>query len=323
LPSTPLPETPRAVSGVLTSRQARIRAARRAMAAAGYQEAITWSFTARATAALFGGGQAELMLENPIAAELDCMRPSILPGLIEAAGRNARRGFPDCALYEIGPVFFGDTGADQCMAVTAVLAPHAPKRWDGGAGDDLFTLKADLMALLDELGAPALQVAQDDAPPWWRPGRYARLTLGKATIAAFGEIHPRVLAALDVEGPILAFEVWVEAVPEGRKKTVKTKPAIALSPFMPLTRDFAFVLPRTTPAGDLARAVASADRTLIAGARVFDVYEGAGVGDGEKSVAVEVTIQPRERTLADADIEALSGKIIAAAAKAVGARLRS
>jgi phenylalanyl-tRNA synthetase beta chain len=322
LPSTPLPETPRATSGILTARQARIRAARRAMAAAGYQEAITWSFTARATAALFGGGQAELILENPIAADLDCMRPSILPGLIEAAGRNARRGFPDCALFEIGPVFSGDTGADQRTALTAILAPHTAKQWDGGAGDDLFTLKADLMALLDEFGAPALRVAQDDAPSWWRPGRYACLALGKVTVAAFGEIHPRVLAALDVEGPILAFEVWLEAIPEGRRKAVKTKPAIALSPFMPLTRDFAFVLPRATPAGDLARAVASADRALIAGARVFDVYEGPGVGDGEKSVAVEVAIQPRERTLADADIEALSGKIIAAAAKAVGARLR-
>jgi phenylalanyl-tRNA synthetase beta chain len=141
-------------------------------------------------------------------------------------------------------------------------------------------------------------------------------------IADFGEIHPRVLAALDVPGPILAFEAWVEALPEGRKKAVKTKPALALSPFMPLTRDFAFVVAQATPASELTRAVLSADKALIAGARVFDVYEGKGVAEGEKSLAVEVTIQPRERTLADADIEALSAKIVAATAKATGARLR-
>jgi phenylalanyl-tRNA synthetase beta chain len=324
LPAVPLPPQPRAVGGVLTPRQARIRAARRAMAAAGYQEAITWSFIARASATLFGGGQGALVLENPIASELDCMRPSALPGLIEAAGRNARRGFPDCALFEIGPVFAGDSGADQRTAIAAVVASAPAKRWEGGRGEDIFSLKADLMALLDELGAPSLQIVQGAAPPWWRPGRHGRLQLGpKAVIADFGEIHPRVLAALGVEGPILAFEAWFEALPEGRKKAVKTKPALALSPFMPLTRDFAFVVAETTAADDLTRAVLAADRGLIACARVFDVYEGKGVADGEKSLAVEVTIQPRERTLADTDIEALSGKIIAAAARAVGARLRT
>jgi phenylalanyl-tRNA synthetase beta chain len=326
LPSTPLPETPRVASGVLTPRQARIHDTRRALAAAGYQEAITWSFTARATAALFGGGAEALTLENPIAAELDCMRPSILPGLIEAAGRNARRGFPDCALFEIGPVFAGDEPGDQRTAVAAILVPRTGKLWDGGRGEDLYTLKGDLLALLDEIGAPAgsLQIVQDGAPPWWRPGRYARLQLGAKTIlATFGEIHPRVLAQLDVEGPVLAFEAWLEAIPEGRRKAAKTKPAVQLSPFMPLTRDFAFVVARETPAGEVVRAVMSADRALIAGARVFDVYEGKGVAEGMKSVAVEVTIQPKERTLADADIEALSAKVIAAAAKAAGASLRT
>ncbi len=325
LPDEPLPELPRPIGGVLTARQARIRLARRALAAAGYQEAITLSFTARATAALFGGGDERLVLENPIAADLDCMRPSILPGLIEAAGRNARRGFADCALFEIGPVFAGDAPADQRTAIVAVLAPHAPRRWDGAAAEDVFTLKATLLALLDELGAPtvSLQVVQDVAAPWWRPGRRARLQLGpKAVLAEFGEIHPAALKALDVEGPIFAFELWLDALPEAKKKAAKTRAALALSPFMPLTRDFAFVVARQTPAADLARAVQSADRALIAGARVFDVYEGAGVGDGQKSLAVEVVIQPREATLADADIEAVSAKIVAAAAKAVGAKLR-
>jgi phenylalanyl-tRNA synthetase beta chain len=325
LPSTPLPEAPRAVGGVLTPRQARIRAARRALAAAGWQETITWSFMARDKAALFGGGDESLVLENPIAADLDCMRPSILPNLIEAVGRNQRRGFSHAALFEIGPVFSGDSGADQRTAIAAVLAPDAAKRWDGRAGDDLFTLKADLLALLDEAGAPVanLQTQQGDGPSTWRPGRFARLTLGKAEVALFGEIHPRTLEALDAEGPLYAFEAWIEAIPEGRKKAVKTRPAAKLSPFMPLTRDFAFVVGRETPAEALTRAVAGADRGLIAGVRVFDVFAGKGVAEDEKSIAVEVTIQPVDRTLTDKDLEAISAKIVAAAAKMVGARLRS
>ena len=206
-----------------------------------------------------------------------------------------------------------------------MLAPAGGKRWDGGRSDDLFTLKADLLSMLEEAGAPVanLQTAQGEATGDWRPGRFARLILGKTAVAAFGEIHPRVLAALDAEGPVYAFEAWIEAIPEGRKKTVKTKPAVKLSPFMPLTRDFAFVVARETPAEALTRAVVGADRALIARARVFDVFEGKGVGEGDKSVAVEVTIQPVERTLNDKDLEALSGKIVAAAAKTVGARLRT
>ena len=253
------------------------------------------------------------------------MRPSILPGLIEAVGRNARRGFPDCALFEIGPVFSGDNPADQRTAVTAVLAPHGPRRWDGAAPESLYGLKADLMALLDELGAPVanLQLIQEGAPSWWRPGRAARLQLGsKAQIAAFGEVHPKILKALEAPDPVYAFEIWLEAIPEPKTKAVKTKPALVLSPLMPLTRDFAFVVARATPAGDLVRAVHSADRVLITGARVFDVYEGAGVPEGSKSVAIEVTIQPKDKTLTDAEIEALSARIVAAASKATGAKLR-
>jgi phenylalanyl-tRNA synthetase beta chain len=323
LPVTPLPEAPRAVGGALTTRQGRIRAARRALAAAGYQEAVTWSFTARATAALFGGGQDALVLENPIAAELDCMRPSILPGLVEAVGRNARRGFPGAALFEIGPVFAGDEPQDQKTAVAAVLSPISGKRWDGGRPEDVFGLKADLLDLLEEVGAPALQTLQGDPPSWWRPGRFAQLMLGKTTLAVFGELHPRVVAELGAEAPVYAFEAFIEAIPEGRRKAAKTRPAARLSPLMPLSRDFAFVLPRATASGDLTRAVTSADRTLIAGVRVFDVYEGDGIAADEKSVAVEVTLQPTQRTLTDQDIEAVSAKIVGAAAKAVGARLRT
>jgi len=326
LPATPLPDVPRAVGGILSIRQGRARAARRSLAAMGYSEAVTWSFLARPIATLFGGGQDELVLANPIAAELDCMRPSILPTLIEAAGRNAKRGFADVALFEIGPVFAGDQPRDQRTCITAILAPHPARRWDGVAGDDLFDLKGDLLALLDEIGAPvaSMQVAQGSASGWWHPGRSARLQLGpRAVIAEFGAIHPGVLKAMDVDGPVLGFEIWLEAIPEPKRRAIKTRPALTLSPLMPLSRDFAFVVPTDRAAADLVRAIQGADKALIASARVFDVYTGAGVPEGSKSLAVEVSIQPVDHTLTEAEIDALSARIIAAADKAVGAKLRT
>jgi phenylalanyl-tRNA synthetase beta chain len=283
LPSTPLPEVPRA-----------------------------------------GGGQDELMLANPIASELDCMRPSLLPNLIDAAGRNARQGFPDVALFEVGPVFFGDRPQDQKTVIAAILAPRPPRGWDKAPADDLFTVKADLLALLEEIGAPvaSLQTAQGSASPWWHPGRSARLQLGpKAVLAEFGELHPAVLKALDVAGPVYGFEITLEAVPEPKKKAIKSRPAFSPSPLMPLTRDFAFVVDKAKAAGDLVKAAAGADKALIAAVRVFDVYEGPGVPDGSKSVALEVVVQPRDKTLTEAEIEALSGKIVAAVEKA-GGKLR-
>ncbi len=324
LPATPLPHMATAVGGVLTSRQSRARIARRALAAQGFNEAVTWSFTARKTAQLFGGGQDALVLSNPIAAELDCMRPSILPNLIEATGRNARKGFADAALFEIGPVFSGDKPSDQRTAIAAILAPHAPRRWDHGAGEDVYAIKAELMVLLEELGAPtgSLQLAQGAASPWWHPGQSAQLRLGKAVLAEFGALHPGVLKALDVEGPVYAFELWLEAVPEPKRKATKSRAAWRASSLMPLSRDFAFLAPEAMAAGDLVRAVQGADKALISAVRVFDIYQGKGVPEGFKSVALEALIQPSDKTLTDAEIEALSGLIVAAAGK-VGATLRS
>jgi len=323
LPADPLPVIARPAGGVLTVRQTRIRNARRAMASLGYSEAVTWSFLKRTTAAMFGGGEAALVLANPIAADLECMRPSVLPNLVEAAARNARKGFPDAALFEVGPIYRGDQPGDQVAVVSAILAPHPARHWERGGGEPLFALKADLLALLEALGAPALQLVQTGGSDWWRPGRAARLQLGpKTVIAEFGELHPRVLKALDAEGPMLGFEVVVDAIPEPKKKAVKTKPALSLSPLMPLSRDFAFLVEDGAAAGDLVRAVAGADKQLIDEVRVFDVYRGPGVPEGSKSVAVEVVLQPRDKTLTDAEIEALSGRIVAAAEKAVGAKLR-
>ena len=326
LPSTPLPYAAPPIGGVATPRQARVRAARVGLASAGYAETIGWSFTSLALAELFGGGDQRLMLANPIASDLDCMRPSTLPGLIQAVGRNAARGLGDCALFEVGPVFSDATPEGQRTAVAAVLAPHAARRWDGSAEEDVFTLKGDLMRLLEDLGAPvaSLQVVQGSAAPWWHPGRAARVQLGpKAVLAEFGALHPRVLKALGVPGPVYGFELWLEAVPEPRRGGARGRPALDLPALMPLSRDFAFVVDRDRAAGDLARAAAGVDRTLITGVRVFDVYEGAGLSDTTKSVALEVAIQPREKTLTDAEIETLCGKVVSAVEKATSGKLRS
>lgn len=321
LPSTPLPELGAPSKGVLNPRQARVRTARRALAAMGYAEAVTWSFTKQSTAALFGGGDQRLMVENPIAADLDCMRPSALPNLIEAAARNADRGHPDAALFEIGPIYLDDSPTGQRTVIAGLVSSRSPRHWGGAAEDALFALKGDLMALLEELGAPvaSLQLTQGQNRDWWHPGRSARLQLGPRNVMAeFGALHPRVLKALDADGPMLAFEIVLDAVPEPRGKATKARGAATLPPLMPLTRDFAFVVEEGKATGDLVRAMAGADKALIADVRVFDIYRGAGVPEGMKSVALEVVIQPREATLTETEIEALSAKVVAAAAKAGG-----
>ncbi len=325
LPDTPLPEVARPAGGVLSPRQARVRTARRALAALGYAEAVTWSFTKQSTAALFGGGDDRLVLENPIAADLDCMRPSALPNLIQAAARNAARGFADAALFEIGPIYLGDGPADQRTVIAGLVAPHAARHWAGAGEGALFTLKGDLTSLLEQIGAPvaSLQLVQGQNHDWWHPGRSARLQLGpKNVMVEFGELHPRVLKALDADGPILAFEIVLDNVPEPRGKSGKARGTADLSAFMPLTRDFAFVVEDAKPVGDLVRAATGADKVLIADVRVFDVYRGKGVDEGSKSVALEVVIQPRDATLTEAEIEALTAKVVAAVEKQ-GGKLRA
>jgi phenylalanyl-tRNA synthetase beta chain len=325
IPSTPLPETPYRHGGVLTSKQSRVRIARRALAALGYQETIGWSFVSDLEAELFGGGAEALRLVNPIAADLGVMRPSALPGLIAAALRNRARGLGDLALFEIGPVFQGDRPEDQKTVIAGLLAPDPPRRWDGAAADPLFALKGDVLELLTELGAPlpALQITQTGLSSWWSPGRSARLQLGpKTAVGAFGALHPKALRALGADETLLGFEIVLETLPEPRRRSGKARPRLVLSPMMPLTRDFAFVVAKDRPAGDLVRAASGADKELIAEARVFDVYQGAGVGEGEKSIALEVVLQPAAKTLTDAEIDAVSKKIVAAVGSACGARLR-
>ena len=329
--STPLLREEQTIAKpILTLLQKRTRAARRALAARGLVEAVTWSFVSKARAALFGGGAPELALANPIAADLSDMRPSLLPGLIAAVQRNADKGLGDAALFEVGQVFKGDGEGDQRMGAAAVRRGGAKpagagRHWSACAADvDAFDAKADVMALLSTLGVPVagMQLVAG-APSWFHPGRSGTLQFGpKTVIGHFGELHPRVLEALDVQGPIVAFEILLDDIPPPKAKPTKTKGKLEVSEFMPLGRDFAFVVDRDVKAGDILRAAQGADRTLIAGADVFDVYEGTGVPEGKKSVAVSVTLQPREKTLTDAEIEAVAAKVVAEVSKKTGAALR-
>ena len=324
LPATPLPVVPPQAGGVLTARQAKARIARRALAAYGYSEAVTWSFMRQDRAALFGGGGDRLVLANPIASELNCMRPSALPNLLEACGRNAARGFTGAQLFEIGPVYAGLEPNDQKTVIAAVRAPDRTRGWQGQPEDALFALKGDLMTVLEDMGAPvaSLQLVQGANNGWWHPGRSARLQLGPRTVVAeFGELHPAALKAMDLDGAYVGFEIVLENLPAGKAKSGKSKGALNLSNLMPLSRDFAFLIDARTPSGDLIRAIRGADKALIAEARVFDVYTGAGVPEGQVSLAVEVTIAPTDKTLTEPEIEALRDRIVAAAQKA-GATLR-
>ena len=328
--STPLARAEGVASPVLTIQQKRARAARRALAAQGLVEAVTWSFVSNKQARGFGGGDPSLALANPIAAELSDMRPSLLPGLIAAIGRNAARGFGDCALFEVGQIFASDDEKGQRTAAAGVRRGLATtlasgRNWAAPAKKaGVFDAKADALALLQALGVAVggLQIVAK-GPDWLHPGRSGTLQFGpKAVVGCFGELHPRLLNELDVEGPLAGFEIYLDALPAQKAKATKTKPRLELSDLQPLSRDFAFVVDRAAPAGDLLKAVLGADKTLIVSADIFDVYEGVGVPEGKKSIGVAVMLQPRDKTLTDAEIEALAQKIVVEAEKKTGAMLR-
>jgi phenylalanyl-tRNA synthetase beta chain len=329
--STPLPRiTGEVIKPVLTVLQKRTRQAKRLLASRGMVEAVTWSFIDHEAAKLFGGGSRQLVLANPIAADLSDMRPSLLPGLIRAAQANADRGFGDVALFEVGQIFQNDQPEGQLMAATGLrrgtaTLEGAGRHWDGTAKPvDAFDAKADVMALLAGLGVPVggLQVVPG-GPAWAHPGRSATLRFGpKGVIGAFGEVHPRILRALDVKGPLVAFEIHLDALPLPKYKPTKVKPKLALSGFQPVTRDFAFIVDQATAAGEMVKSAQNADRALISDVSVFDLYEGQGVEPGKKSVALAVTLQPVEKTLTEAEIESVGAKIVAEMAKRYGAALR-
>ncbi|MGQ2905378.1 MAG: phenylalanine--tRNA ligase subunit beta [Neoaquamicrobium sediminum] len=320
-----------AVNGrILTTLQIRTRAAKRALAVRGMMEAVTWSFIPARHAELFGGGQPELKLANPIAADMSDMRPSLLPGLIAAAQRNADRGFADVALFEVSGTYEGDRPEQQRRVAGGVRRGTAKmegqgRHWAGNAASvGVFDAKADAFAALEACGAPVdkLQV-EAGGPAWYHPGRSGTIKLGpKVVLGTFGEFHPKTLEALDAAGPLCGFEVFIDVVPEPKAKATRTKPRLDLSPFQAVRRDFAFVVDRNVEAAALTRAAGAADRKLITGVRVFDIFEGPSLGADKKSVAIEVAIQPVERTLTDEDFEALAGRIVENVAKQTGGVLR-
>ena len=330
-PPAPLPRLDDGVpKPVLTLMQKRTRLAKRTLAALSLREAVTWSFLSKATAELFGGGSPSLALVNPMAADLSNMRPSLLPGLIAAAERNARRGVSDIALFEVGQVFIGPGENDQRIAAAAVRRGRAKageegRNWSGGGLVDIFDAKRDAIALLSALGAnPNAAQVVPGGPSFLHPGRAATLQFGPKTIVGwFGQLHPSTCDALDAEGPIIAFEIILDTIPAPKAKPTKTKSKFIRSDFMPVERDLAFVVGETVSAVDMLKAAESAERELIARVGVFDVYRGEGVPEGAKSIAIQVTLQPRERTLTDAEIDAAISKVVAEVSKKTGATLRS
>jgi len=326
---TPLTRLSGVARPVLTDAQVRAKLVRRLLAARGFVEAVTWSFVPLGEARLFGGGQPELTLDNPISTELAQMRPSLLPGLISAAKRNQDRGFSDGALFELGQAYRGAAPEDQYVAATGVRFGHSAlegtgRHWSGEAPDaDWAAVKADAMAALAALGLnPANIQVTREAPDWFHPGRSGALKLGpKVTLGVFGELHPDTLAALDAEAPMAAFELFLDNLPPVKRKGT-ARPALEASDLQAVRRDFAFLVDADVAAGDLVRAASGADRALISEVNVFDVFTGQGVPDGKKSLAIEVSLQPRDKTLTDAEIDAVAEKVVAAVVKATGGELR-
>jgi phenylalanyl-tRNA synthetase beta chain len=315
---------------VLTLIQSRTRKAKRALAARGMVEAVTWSFTSKPQAELFDGGKAELALANPIAGDLSDMRPSLVPGLLAAAQRNADRGLPDAALFEVGQVFRGDGPQDQEVAAAGVRRALAKpsgigRHWSAPPREvDAFDAKADALAVLSALGTPtqALQIVAG-GPGWLHPGRSGTIQIGPQNVLGhFGELHPRALEVLGAEGPLTAFELMLDNIPAPKARPTRAQPPLDLPALQPVERDFAFVVERPVKAADIMRAALSADRKLISAVTVFDVYEGKGIETGKKSIAIAVTLQPREKTMTDAEIEAVAAKIVAEVRKRTGGTLR-
>jgi len=309
---------------VLTPKQLRERAGRRTIAALGYNECVTYSFIDQASAALFGGGTEDVMLENPISSEMSHMRPALLPGLLQAAARNQARGMMDLALFELGAAFHGGEPGEEHVQATGLLIGQTGPRAPYGARRpvDLYDVKADAEAALAAMGAPAKVQILRGAPNWWHPGRHSMICLGpKKVLGIFGELHPKVLDALDVKGPAMAFTLFPSEIPMPRKSGA-SRGAVELPELQAVERDFAFVVAADVEAATLVNAAAGADKALIEEVRVFDEFIGGSLGEGQKSVALTVRLQPRDKTLTEEEIDAVGAKIVAKVTGASGGTLR-
>ena len=309
---------------ILTVMQKREQMARRTAAALGYNECVTYSFIDRTAASLFGGGDDATMVANPISQDMSHMRPDLLPGLLQAAARNQARGQSDLALFEIGATWHGGEPGEQKVQVAGILVGRTgPKDVHGAARSvDLFDAKADAEALLSAIGAPAKVQVLRGGEGWWHPGRHGRICLGpKKTLGVFGELHPKVLAELDVKGPVVGFVLWPEEVPEPRKAGA-SRGAVVLNDLQVVERDFAFVVDADVEALTLVNAAAGADKAMIEEVRIFDEFIGGALGEGKKSIALTVRIQPQDKTLKDEEIEAIATKVVEKVTKATGGVLR-
>lgn len=309
---------------ILSPLQKREQIARRTAAALGYNECVTYSFIDRASAELFGGGDDATMLANPISADMSHLRPALLPGLLQAAARNQARGQMDMALFEVGHAFHGGEPGDQHLMVSGILVGRTgPKDVHGASRPvDLFDAKADAEAVLSAIGAPAKVQILRGGESWWHPGRHGRICLGpKKALGVFGELHPKVLQALDVKGSVVGFTLWPAEIPLPRNASA-TRGALTVSDLQAVERDFAFVVDAEVEALTLVNAAAGADKVLIEDVRVFDEFIGGSLGEGKKSLAITVRLQPTDATLKEADIEAVSAKIVEKVTKATGGSLR-
>ena len=323
IPMATLPRPGGIPRDALSTGQKRLRRARRILAGRGLDEAVTYSFIASATAHMFGGGNDGLELVNPISSDMSAMRPSLIPGLLEAAARNQARGLRDPGLFETGPVYHGIQ--DQKTAVAGLRTGRTgPRHWCGGDRDvDAFDAKADALAVLDAAGIPAGRLdTTADAETWFHPGRSGVLRLGPNALASFGEVHPEILRSLDVAGPAVVFELHLEALPRPRTRS-PARPDLHLSRFQPVRRDFAFLVDQDVPASRVLRAITGTARDLIQEVEVFDRYTGPGIADDKVSLAVAVTFQPEQASLTENEIEALSGRIVETVRKRTGGTLRA
>jgi phenylalanyl-tRNA synthetase beta chain len=320
VPSTPLPRTPGVAKPTATASQLLERRVRRAAAARGLDEAITWSFISEEEAAPFGGSA--WILANPISEEMKAMRSSLLPGLLAAARRNLARGAQGIRLFEIGRRYMSDS--ERPTLAFVLVGEARPRHWRSGRAQDFdaFDAKAEALAILAAAGAPVGNLlVLDGASNIYHPGRSARLGLGpKNILAEFGELHPSALKAFDLDGPVMAAEIFLDSVPQ-KRGVGRMREAYIPQALQAAKRDFAFLLPLEIEAEPLLRAIRSADKEAITGVSLFDIFTGKGVAEGQKSLAVEVTLQPIVKSFTDDELKAISEKIVAAAAKA-GGRLR-
>ena len=309
----------------LSTRQIREGTAKRSLAVRGMAEAVTYSFLSSRDAVLFGGGADDLRLNNPISADLDVMRPSVLPNLISAVGRNSNMGSTDLAIFEVGPQYADATPDGQQLVAGAIRSGKTSARdWTKSSRlVDLFDIKADALFVLESLGAPInnLQIDSSGAPSWYHPGRSGAFRLGPKVLGYFGDIHPKVLSVMDVEGPVVGFEAFLESIPAPRSKG-PSRSLLKLDTLHPVNRDFAFIVDKELPAEKLIRAAQGADKSLVSAVQLFDEYIGQGIPEGKKSLAIAVTLQPKNQTFTDEELESVSEKIISKIAKDIGGHLR-